>query len=112
MLGVCPGGGGRFKFRFDWYISCQVSYMIIIEKYYYLCRFCSACAEKVRKRARFCWNYNNDQSKNGPPDWSEKSSSACSSSQVTSFGRPQTHKRKAMSFESYVTAKSSEKSEK
>ena len=46
-----------------------------------------------------------DQSKNGPPDWSEKSSSACSSSQVTSFGRRQTHKRKAMSFESYVTAK-------
>ena len=78
----------------------------------HLYRFCSACAEKVRKKARFCWNCNNDQSKNSPPDWGEKSSSAYSASQVTSFGRPQTHKRKAMSFESYVTAKSSEKSEK
>jgi len=67
---------------------------------------------KLEKKARFCWNCNNDQSKNGPPDWSEKSSSACSSSQVTSFGRSQTQKRKAMSFESFVSAKSSEKSEK
>ena len=52
------------------------------------------------------WNCNNDQAKNGPPDWNEESSS---SSQLASFGRPETHKRKAMSFERYVTAKSSEK---
>ena len=50
--------------------------------------------------------------KNGPPGRSEKSSKACSSSQVTSFERPQTHKRNAMSLEISVTAKSSEKSEK
>lgn len=50
--------------------------------------------------------------KNGPPGRNEKSSKACTSSQVTSFGRPQTHKRNAMSLKIYVTAKSSEKSEK
>ena len=73
---------------------------------YPLYRFCTACAKKVRKKARFCWNCNNDQAKNGPRDWNEESSS---SSQLASFGRPETHKRKAMSFESYVMAKSSEK---
>ena len=72
-------------------------------------RFCTACAKKVRKRARFCWNCNNDQLKNDPPEWSEESNNTCSTSQPASFGRPQMHKRKALSFESYVTAKASEK---
>ena len=52
--------------------------------------------QESQKKARFCWNSNNDQPKNGPPDLNEESESTCSSSQLPSFATPQSHGKKAM----------------
>ena len=61
--------------------------------------------EERWKGVRFCWKCNADQTSAGPPD--ENTSSG---QQQESFGRPQMgQKRKAMSIESYMKAKSTER---
>lgn len=63
------------------------------------------CSAKLRKGVRFCWKCNADQTSAGPPD--ENTSSG---QQQESFGRPRMgQKRKAMSIESYMKAKSTER---
>ena len=68
-------------------------------------RFCGMCSAKLRKGVRFCWKCNADQTSAGPPD-----ESTSSGQQQESFGRPQMgQKQKAMSIESYMKAKSTER---
>lgn len=67
------------------------------------------CSSQLRKGVKFCWNCNADQTTSGPPSVAAESGRA-----GASFGRPQTEgttgqKRKAMSLNSYMKAKSSER---
>jgi hypothetical protein len=58
----------------------------------------------LRREARFCWKCNADQTVAGPP------AEVNSKPQAESFGRPEVgKKRKAMSIESYMKAKSTER---
>ena len=79
--------------------------------------FCSNCSEKVRRNVQYCWKCNADQSKIGPPNWSNegKSGNMLNSQPSTSFGRPSVNSdqnKKAVktvkSFESFVKEKRSE----
>ena len=78
-----------------------------------LSSFCSNCSEKVRRNAQYCWKCNADQSKVGPPDWSNERNAADMGNQPsTSFGRPSvnndTNKKTVKSFATYIKGKRSE----
>lgn len=64
------------------------------------------CSAKLRRGVKFCWKCNADQTVAGPPDETKNPVQQ----QGESFGSPEVgQKRKAMSINSYMKAKSTER---